>query len=467
MITLLSVYILLFIIQFSLTQSKTELKFVYEVFRHGARSPWAPGNKGINETSQDIFGEYWFNSLPGLESELTGMGLRQQYLLGYKMRSRYVDTGFLDKSFNMSQVLIYSTNVNRTMMSAQSQLFGMYPPGTGNQIFDNQSILAIPPGNPIPDLDKILTELQNNSILFGSQVFPVHLFDEKYEGLHNTGKCPAISNILNNNEKKQEIVEYQKTFNATYFDKLQSVLGFKDKDYLMSMHNLFLIADAFIASYFEGRNLESLVKAGINLDDFYKETHTIERLWMVRLFGDKDCHVSKLSATGVLKELINNLDWVVAQENLGDKADWTKRQKFIMHSMHDTSIFGILTYLDFTIQTGNKDYPEFASSLIFEFTKNTTKTKNYNFEDFTVSIEINNKNIYNSQYENFRTKINSQLLTKEEIDDFCDLISHETHILFIIIIVVLAIVVIIQIIVIIIVVRKRQNLAAYSENLTS
>jgi len=94
----------LLLLLLNLVLIKTELKFVYEVFRHGARSPWAPGNKGINETRQDIYGEYWFNSLPGLESELTSMGMRQHYLLGYKMRSKYVDTGFLDKSFNMKLI---------------------------------------------------------------------------------------------------------------------------------------------------------------------------------------------------------------------------------------------------------------------------------------------------------------------------------------------------------------------------
>jgi len=456
----------LLLLLLNLVLIKTELKFVYEVFRHGARSPWAPGNKGINETRQDIYGEYWFNSLPGLESELTSMGMRQHYLLGYKMRSKYVDTGFLDKSFNMSQLLIFSTNINRTILSAQSQLFGIYPPGTGNQIFANQSILAIPPGNPIPDLDKILTELQNNSLLFGGQVFPVHLFEEKYEALFLPSRCPPFADELKKNEKNEEILAYIKEFNATYYEKLQKVLGFKDKNYLTIPDNLLVISDTYVANYFEGRKLLSLVNAGIDLDEFYKQTKTYLRLNMLKNFGDKELKMAKVTVSKILAVLIDNLDWVVEMENKGKDADWTKRQKFLMHSMHDTNLYALLTLFNETLKTGVLEYSQFASNMIFEFEKPTTnKTEKYVNSDFNLTITYNDRLIYSSTYDKFRDIINPQLMSNEQIDNFCNLTPGEDHLLYIIIIIVLSVVVIIQLIAIIFVVRKRQSQTSEEESL--
>ena len=454
-------YFLLFILQ--VASIVCELKFVCEVFRHGSRSPWAPGNTGINATKQDIFGEYWPNSLPGLEPDLTAMGIRQQYLLGYKMKTKYVDTGFLDKNYNASQLLVYSTNVNRTIMSAQSQLFGIYPPGTGPQILKSQSQIAIPPGTPIPDLDRIIAELGVNSLPYASQIFPVHLFEEKYESLHMPNKCPPADKIETANEKKVEIIEFVKKFNDSYFDKLQQVIKFKENNYLTILNNLLVITDTFIANYFEGRQLLSLVNAGIDLKEFYNQSITYLELFSIKIFGDQDCYISKIASSRVFRELIDNMDWVVSMENKGADADWTKRQKFLMLSMHDTSIFGYLTFLNYCLKTGNVNYPVFASNLIFEFEKTTAKIKDFNNTDFTLKIIYNDKEIYQKTYDEFRNLVYKQLLTTEEIDEFCNLFPTANHLAYMIVIIILGLIIIIQIIVIVIVVRKKNHGVVYDE----
>jgi hypothetical protein len=60
----------------------SQLRFVFSIFRHGSR---APGNLD-KSTGKDLFGNQW-----NLESELTPIGIRQQYLNGIKNRILYYD----------------------------------------------------------------------------------------------------------------------------------------------------------------------------------------------------------------------------------------------------------------------------------------------------------------------------------------------------------------------------------------
>ena len=91
--------------------------FIFSNFRHGARTP----NKyktTPNET--DFINVTWDDSA----GELTKLGIIQQFLIGLKNRKRY--DNFLSKKFNPYEILIYSTNLNRTKSSAFSQLIGLY-----------------------------------------------------------------------------------------------------------------------------------------------------------------------------------------------------------------------------------------------------------------------------------------------------------------------------------------------------
>jgi hypothetical protein len=108
-----------------LNLSFCELKFVIEVFRHGAREP--------------IFA-------PDLNAgELTPSGQRQHYLLGAQLREEYItQRQFLSPHFNQTEFNVISTPFNRTMQSAISQLYGFYPLGSGERLYQNLSKIAVP-----------------------------------------------------------------------------------------------------------------------------------------------------------------------------------------------------------------------------------------------------------------------------------------------------------------------------------
>uniref|UniRef100_A0ABI7ZQL0 acid phosphatase n=1 Tax=Felis catus TaxID=9685 RepID=A0ABI7ZQL0_FELCA len=109
-----------------------ELKFVTLVFRHGDRSP-------IETFPNDPIKE---SSWPQGFGQLTQLGMEQHYELGRYIRQRY--RKFLNESYKREQVYIQSTDVDRTLMSAMTNLAGLFPP-EGISIW-NPSL----PWQPIP-----------------------------------------------------------------------------------------------------------------------------------------------------------------------------------------------------------------------------------------------------------------------------------------------------------------------------
>jgi len=167
-------------------------------FRHGARGPLR--KKYYNY--DDFYTKY-----PG---ELTPVGIRQHFLLGSQMREKYIlSQNFLSKSFNMQELRVLSTNSNRTLMSAQSLLLGLYPLKTGPSFplnFPKEK--AVPPWK---HRSFNLSELGDEALPNGFQPFPIHskffLKDDVLRPYSPTF-CPIMKNytaITRNSSKYQEI----------------------------------------------------------------------------------------------------------------------------------------------------------------------------------------------------------------------------------------------------------------------
>jgi len=97
-------------------QSDEKLLFVLEHFRHGARGAYKSFNYN---TWRDILNEEWKGS-----GELTPIGMRQHYLLGTSIRNKYKN--FISNEFNPNEIYAISSDVNRTLISAYSNLLGIF-----------------------------------------------------------------------------------------------------------------------------------------------------------------------------------------------------------------------------------------------------------------------------------------------------------------------------------------------------
>ena len=116
-----------------------KILFSFQIFRHGARMPYSGVKNGV-----DVYKENWL-----IKGELTNVGKRQLYLLGVKTRKKYMEENdFLSKEYNPKEILIKSTDHNRTIESVYSYIQGLYPAGTGptiNETLYSKEKVIFPP----------------------------------------------------------------------------------------------------------------------------------------------------------------------------------------------------------------------------------------------------------------------------------------------------------------------------------
>ena len=168
------------------TISKKSLRFTFEMFRHGARSPFI-----LDSNNKDIYGNKWQGS-----GELTEVGMRMHYLLGYRNRKIYGERLNINK-FDTKEIYIISTSINRTIESAYSQLTGFFPPGTGETLTENQIQKALPPFiNPFNFTSEI-QRLGSNVLPDAANVFPIDNFfiEERNFDLQNHQYCKGAADL--------------------------------------------------------------------------------------------------------------------------------------------------------------------------------------------------------------------------------------------------------------------------------
>jgi len=147
----------LFIIIFisPITYANERLIFAIDLIRHGDRTPLETLPKAPHE---------WRLGL----GELTAEGMQQEFQLGSQCRQKYVTQyHLLPPKYQPDTLYVRSTDYDRTLMSAESFLLGLYPPGTGPTLDNAQPALPYDyqpiPINTVPRKEDDLLVPDNNA----------------------------------------------------------------------------------------------------------------------------------------------------------------------------------------------------------------------------------------------------------------------------------------------------------------
>ena len=122
-----------------LTSAVEDVEFVIVVYRHGDRTPIQPYPTDPYRNASN-----W----PVGFGQLTPRGKMMQYNLGKYLRERYGGS-LLSSGYSETEITVRSTDVDRTLMSAQSNLAGLYPP-VGDQIWNKELMWQPVPVHTVP-----------------------------------------------------------------------------------------------------------------------------------------------------------------------------------------------------------------------------------------------------------------------------------------------------------------------------
>ena len=393
-----------------------KLLFVWEHFRHGARGPY----RSFDEINwKDIFNEKWDG-----DGELSPLGMRMHYLLGVSTKNKYSD--FLSKEYDPNELLIRSTDVNRTILSAFSTLQGLYNPSTVMNLTDkqikNSNIQNLNYSNSINDK---ISKLENKATEGGYGFYPVHTYPTNYDhqfNLYRSDECPGISKYINEarntKEMKDLINETCSRINETYGEYIfnfMNISGVEEPDYLFDFSNLFTIADTFIADYYNGREMKIINDTLINMEEFYHECLNLSYIESyLRQFGIPVSNVLYIGVSPIFRTLFNYMDNRI---NLDKKGQTDKKvsesPRFIITAGHDNSLAANDLFLkeEFNIPYERAEY---SHSQFYELWKNEINGK------YFIKYLVNHEEKAVFDYDEFKAKVSSKLYSQEEINSICN-----------------------------------------------
>ncbi|XP_054267924.1 prostatic acid phosphatase-like [Macrosteles quadrilineatus] len=165
-----------------------EVIFANVLFRHGDRTPIDPyPTDPFRNTS------FW----PVGFGQLTNTGKEQHFELGQWLRNRY--DALLTEQYSRDMIYVRSTDVDRTLMSAECNLAGLYPPKEAQVWNENINWQPIPV-HTVPDkFDNLLAAKK-----------PCPAYEEEFNRLMQTEEMQALNNtfievykVLNQNAGEQ------------------------------------------------------------------------------------------------------------------------------------------------------------------------------------------------------------------------------------------------------------------------
>lgn len=285
--------------------------FANILYRHGERTPEHPYPNDPYK-NESVFWPIGFG-------QLTNPGKLQHYKLGQWLRNRYrhlIPNGRYSKNL----IYVQSTDRDRTLMSALSNLAGMFPPDNSQEWSDSIPWQPIPVHTVPEVLDKVL-----------AMKYPCPKYNEEYRAMM----------------KSDELVEYNKDHQELY-DYLSKYTGNpitepKDVDYLYSTLKIEQLNNYTLPNWTESVFPDKMHE--VAAFSFSLQAHTKK--------------MQRLKSGPLLKEMIEHMDQKIKGKLEPNRNLW-------VYSGHDTTVSNLLN----TLGVLELHTPPFAATVLLELRKN-------------------------------------------------------------------------------------------------
>ena len=406
------IYFLSFLLNYTLCKSE-QLIFVQTFCRHGSRSPL----KFFN--GRDALGIKWNGT-----GELTPTGKRMHYLLGVFNRQRYI-TGtykFLSKKYDPHELVVFSSDVDRTLLSITSQLQGLYPMSkeTGEELNQEQLKESFPPFNiTCEEVEKELKVLNNSALPNYMTIIPIHYITIENE----TKECTEKKNTFKNDNyiNKKIIKNLEEEFIKNYSSIISPPKGVE-----LNFESISFLYDQYISDITEGKNLSNYLK-DIDKNIFSENSYKFLTIFFRDyVFGDDKNEVILFYTSLLMRQMIDNIkrkvdDDIAGKSSLSDISDYS-RPKMVMISGHDFTLSALEMFFIkyFGLKFEEFEYPKYCSQISYEITRDENiSDKKKEYSDYKASYYFNDKLLLNITLDKFIEKIDEVIWNDRQMDRFC------------------------------------------------
>ncbi|XP_077159155.1 prostatic acid phosphatase-like [Paroedura picta] len=314
-ITCFSLLLLIFLLLASV--SGRNLKFAILIYRHGDRSPIESYPNGLHNESE------W----PQGFGQLTVVGMQQQHELGQYIKKRY--TGFLSPTYKREEIYIQSTDVDRTIMSAQVNLAGLFPPSA--------------------------SEAWNPQILW--QPIPIHVAPTLFNPALRFPifNCPHYRKLLRETMASKELQDKFKPYKRM----LRTIAAYSGYD-MKSLRNLDTFKLWHVQDTLYCESIHNFTLPTWATEDLRAKLGELTVLSLSSLFGVyKREEKARLQGGLLVKNIL---------ESLTNATKSPDKRKMLIYSAHDTT----LGALQMALNTYNERLPPYAACQIFELYQEDT-----------------------------------------------------------------------------------------------
>lgn len=334
-----------------LNDEPDELVMAIQVTRHGAR---ATAN---HIDFPDITKEEWKQGI----GELTGLGERQHYLVAKKNVQKYRDQlNFLSSTFNPKEFLVYSTAVNRTLMSAYSELPGWYPLGSAEKLEQGETTQATPPFD-FPGRDGIITDLGLSATFADFQPVPIHNGLDAENIMVAMNHCPYVKELYKKARKTE-------TFRKTNEIYKPNILKSIHDDWGVPKELDFATVDPYTDSYYSAW-FDDRLKPEFLLDNDKIDTMFADRFYKYSYYLDE---AIRLVSTNFINFIYTKFDSKIKAVETGmDDGTGILDLKLIFMSAHDSSIAAFMA----GVEQPQELQPFYASTIHVELWKKNEETE--------------------------------------------------------------------------------------------
>lgn len=353
----------------------------------------------------DVYGTVWNRN-----GTLTNPGKRMHYILGIRNRKAYSSLINFNQ-FNPKEIQIYTTNSTRTSESMLAELYGMYLPGTGEQLTEEELPFSLPPGhdNFSEDILNEVESLGNDTIINRMNTFPIQFFGAGRALLNNPENCPYITEyrLLLKERINESLAVFMKEFDQKFGKKLQKFLNRTDKEFIYNYDKLLPITDDFVANVENGINIDKFYEeTNITKEEYYSYARRVKMFYLYNLTADQTSAV--MGAKPFMEDLINYMETKIKSE----KIITDNEPKMVIHGGHDTTI-NVIQYFMFTAFDIPVRYATFGTNIYFELYKEEEDNR------YTVKYFLDGQLLLNEDYKFFKEKVLKHIWSDKQVHDFC------------------------------------------------